>query len=348
MTINCAGFPDSLLESEMFGHVKGSFTDAYRDKRGWLEQAHGGTIFMDEVGEMSLRMQAMMLRFLETGEIQRVGADGGARHVNVRIIGATHRNLREMIARGAFREDLFYRLNVIQIRAPALRAHKDDLPELVRALIARVSEENGVKPKPVEPEAMQILQRASIEAGAYLASVDELLIAVVVADQQRAKAVAAAAGFGESADDELLALNTLYFEPVVAAAGLVGAIASFADNAFQTQLTGVLKKLGPTARDVLAVADPAVVIGAQPLGQQLLASHPGQAVVTGPPVVFGGPPERGDPPPGLEPVQGGVERPVLDLQDRFRTMRDDVGDGMPVRGADGEGLEDEQVKRALQ
>src|SRR5919112_1877369 len=74
VTINCAGFPDSLLESEMFGHVKGSFTDAYRDKRGWLEMAHGGTIFMDEVGEMSLRMQALLLRFLETGEIQRIGS----------------------------------------------------------------------------------------------------------------------------------------------------------------------------------------------------------------------------------------------------------------------------------
>ena len=82
VTINCAGFPDSLLESELFGHVKGSFTDAHRDKRGWLEAAHGGTIFMDEVGEMSLRMQALLLRFLETGEIQRVGSDHAERHVH--------------------------------------------------------------------------------------------------------------------------------------------------------------------------------------------------------------------------------------------------------------------------
>src|ERR687895_1089059 len=98
VTINCAGFPDSLLETEMFGHVKGSFTDAYRDKRGWLEQAHGGTVFMDEVGEMSLRMQALMLRFLETGEIQRVGSDRALPPLDVRVITATHRRLIGHIA----------------------------------------------------------------------------------------------------------------------------------------------------------------------------------------------------------------------------------------------------------
>src|SRR6185503_11125270 len=108
VTLNCAGFPDSLLESELFGHVKGSFTDAHRDKRGYLEAAHGGTIFMDEVGEMSLRMQATLLRFLETGEIQRVGADRKLPLVDVRIITATHRRLIENIADKTFREDLYY------------------------------------------------------------------------------------------------------------------------------------------------------------------------------------------------------------------------------------------------
>src|SRR5690348_17741024 len=94
--VNCAGLPETLLESELFGHVRGSFTGAYRDKPGKLETAHMGTVFLDEIGEMTLRMQGLLLRFLETGEIQRVGADGGARHVNVRVIGATHRNLRDM------------------------------------------------------------------------------------------------------------------------------------------------------------------------------------------------------------------------------------------------------------
>ena len=106
VTINCAGVPDSLLESELFGHVRGSFTDAHRDKRGWFEQAHGGTIFMDEVGEMSMRMQALLLRFLENGEIQRVGCDRVSSMVDVRVIAATNKNLLEHTANKTFREDL--------------------------------------------------------------------------------------------------------------------------------------------------------------------------------------------------------------------------------------------------
>ena len=135
--VNCAGLPETLLESELFGHVKGSFTGAYRDKPGKLESAHMGTVFLDEIGEMTLRMQGLLLRFLETGEIQRVGADGGARHVNVRIIGATHRNLRDMITQGSFREDLYYRLNVIQINVPPLRERREDIPELVTNFLQR-------------------------------------------------------------------------------------------------------------------------------------------------------------------------------------------------------------------
>jgi DNA-binding NtrC family response regulator len=131
VTINCAGIPDSLLESELFGHVTGSFTDAHRDKRGWLESAHGGTIFMDEVGEMSLRMQASLLRFLETGEIQRVGSDRKLPPVDVRVITATHRRLVEHIADKTFREDLYYRLNVVHIEVPPLRDRREDIPVLL-------------------------------------------------------------------------------------------------------------------------------------------------------------------------------------------------------------------------
>src|SRR5689334_11471571 len=137
VTINCAGFPDSLLESELFGHVKGSFTDAHRDKRGWLEAAHGGTIFMDEVGEMSLRMQAMLLRFLETGEIQRVGSDRPLPALDVRVIAATHRNLAQHVADKTFREDLFYRLNVIHIEVPPLRERREDIPLLLAHFLRR-------------------------------------------------------------------------------------------------------------------------------------------------------------------------------------------------------------------
>jgi len=103
LTLNCAGLPDSLLESELFGHARGSFTGAYRDKPGLLELAHGGTVFLDEVGEMSTRMQVVLLRFLETGEIQRVGADRTQTRVNVRLITATNRELQQQIIAGAFR-----------------------------------------------------------------------------------------------------------------------------------------------------------------------------------------------------------------------------------------------------
>src|ERR687891_1259079 len=126
-TINCAGFPDSLLETELFGHVKGSFTDAYRDKRGWLEVANGGTIFMDEVGEMSLRMQALLLRFLETGEVQRVGSERRMSPLDVRVVTATHRKLIDRIADKTFREDLYYRLNVVHIEVPPLRERREDV-----------------------------------------------------------------------------------------------------------------------------------------------------------------------------------------------------------------------------
>ena len=155
--VNCAGLPETLLESELFGHVKGSFTGAYRDKPGKLESAHMGTVFLDEIGEMTLRMQGLFLRFLETGEIQRVGADGGARHVNVRIIGATHRNLREMITQGTFREDLYYRLNVIQITVPPLRERREDIPELVTHFLNRFVTANRSPITGVSPDAMKAL-----------------------------------------------------------------------------------------------------------------------------------------------------------------------------------------------
>jgi transcriptional regulator with PAS, ATPase and Fis domain len=131
VAVNCGGIAETLLESELFGHVKGSFTGAYRDKAGKFETAIGGTIFLDEIGEMTLRMQALLLRFLETGEIQKVGADRQGRASDVRVIAATNGDLRELIAQGKFREDLFYRLNVIHVIVPPLRSRKEDIPLLV-------------------------------------------------------------------------------------------------------------------------------------------------------------------------------------------------------------------------
>ena len=157
VTINCAGFPDSLLESELFGHLKGSFTDAHRDKRGWLEAAHGGTIFMDEVGEMSLRMQALLLRFLETGEIQRVGSDRRLPPLDVRVITATHRRLIDRIADKTFREDLYYRLNVVHIEVPPLRDRPEDVGVLLHHFFAMFSETHSSPIPEVAPDALKAL-----------------------------------------------------------------------------------------------------------------------------------------------------------------------------------------------
>jgi DNA-binding NtrC family response regulator len=157
VTINCAGLPDTLLESELFGHVRGSFTGAFRDKRGWLEAAHNGTIFMDEVGEMSLRMQAMLLRFLETGEIQRVGSERPQAPLDVRVIAATHRRLADRVADKSFREDLYYRLNVVHIEVPSLRDRRQDIPVLLRHFLAVFSNMHRLPLPEVSPETLQRL-----------------------------------------------------------------------------------------------------------------------------------------------------------------------------------------------
>jgi DNA-binding NtrC family response regulator len=157
VAINCAGLPDSLLESELFGHVRGSFTGAYRDKKGWLEAAHGGTIFLDEVGEMSLRMQAMLLRFLETGEIQRVGSERALPPLDVRVIAATHRNLSECVRERTFREDLYYRLNVVHIEVPPLRDRRGDIPVLLKHFLSMFSSAHRLPVPEVAADAMQRL-----------------------------------------------------------------------------------------------------------------------------------------------------------------------------------------------
>jgi len=159
--VNCAGLPETLLESELFGHVRGSFTGAYRDKPGKLEVAHDGTVFLDEIGEMTLRMQGLLLRFLETGELQKVGADSGGRPVNVRVIAATNRNLRDMIAQGTFREDLFYRLNVIHLDVPPLRDRREDIPILVDYFMQTFTRDAGCLVKSLSPDAMNALTRYS-------------------------------------------------------------------------------------------------------------------------------------------------------------------------------------------
>jgi transcriptional regulator with PAS, ATPase and Fis domain len=153
VAVNCAAVPEPLLESELFGHARGSFTGAYRDYPGKLALAHGGTIFLDEVGEMSVRMQALLLRFLENGEIQAVGAARETRRVDARVICATNRNLSEVAASGAFREDLLYRIQVARIHVPPLRSRRED----IRALIEYALDRAGRR-LTIADEAMRALE----------------------------------------------------------------------------------------------------------------------------------------------------------------------------------------------
>jgi transcriptional regulator with GAF, ATPase, and Fis domain len=157
VAVNCAGLPETLLESELFGHVKGSFTGAYRDKPGKLEVADGGVIFLDEVGEMSLRMQGLLLRFLETGELQKVGADRTDTRVDVRTVTATNRNLRDLVEQGQFREDLFYRLNVIHLVVPPLRERREDIPELSKHFLNQLGLPKRDVAKEFSPEALALM-----------------------------------------------------------------------------------------------------------------------------------------------------------------------------------------------
>jgi len=155
--VNCAAIPEELIESELFGHVKGSFTNAHENKIGKFQKANGGTIFLDEVGDMSLRTQAKVLRALEEQRFEPVGASGSVQ-VDVRVVAATNKNLEEEIERGNFREDLFYRLNVIPFHVPPLRDRREDIPLLAAYFLREFTTAYGRKPKELTPEAYRILE----------------------------------------------------------------------------------------------------------------------------------------------------------------------------------------------
>src|SRR5690349_17679603 len=157
ITVNCAALSDTLLETELFGHVRGSFTGAYRDRQGALELAHRGTVFMDEVGETSPRTQGLLLRFLEAGEIQRVGSDAIQSRVDVRVIAATNRHLVDSVAAKTFREDLYYRLNVIHIRVPALRERREDVPKFLDFFLDQFSQQYSVNRPRLSPATLNLL-----------------------------------------------------------------------------------------------------------------------------------------------------------------------------------------------
>ncbi len=155
--VNCAAIPEELIESELFGHEKGAFTGAIAQKRGKFELAHEGTIFLDEIADMSLKTQAKILRILQEHKFERVGGSETI-EVEVRVIAATNKSLEKEIGAGRFREDLYYRLNVIPFHVPPLRERREDIPILVRAFVVEFCVESGVKPKEVAPRAMNVLQ----------------------------------------------------------------------------------------------------------------------------------------------------------------------------------------------
>jgi DNA-binding NtrC family response regulator len=157
VTLNCVSVPDSLLEAELFGHVRGSFTGAYRDRPGLLEMAHKGTVFLDEVCEMSPRMQALLLRFMETGETQRVGSDRVQARIDVRVLAATNRDPEQLVADKIFRADLYYRLNVIDLRIPPLRSRREDIFPLFEHFLRRYAEARGIDAPAVAPDAMKAI-----------------------------------------------------------------------------------------------------------------------------------------------------------------------------------------------
>jgi DNA-binding NtrC family response regulator len=157
VAVNCAAIPENLIESELFGHKKGAFTGAHQDRKGRFQEADGGTIFLDEIGELPLAMQAKLLRVLQEGEINVVG--GAAQKVDVRIVAATNKNLRKLVGEGSFREDLFYRLNVIPLVIPPLRRRMEDLPAYIAHFLARCGARNGRERLSLSDEALRLMER---------------------------------------------------------------------------------------------------------------------------------------------------------------------------------------------
>ena len=158
--VNCAAIPSELIESELFGHEKGSFTSAIKQHKGKFEQADGGTLFLDEIGDMSLAAQAKVLRVLQEKKLSRVGSDKDI-VVDVRVIAATNKDLMKEIEKGNFREDLYHRLSVIVINVPSLDERKDDIPLLVDYFMKQISAESGMPEREFSPEAIKLLQEKS-------------------------------------------------------------------------------------------------------------------------------------------------------------------------------------------
>jgi two-component system, NtrC family, response regulator PilR len=235
VSVNCGALTESLLESELFGHVKGAFTDAHQNKKGLFESAHRGTLFLDEVGETSPAMQVKLLRALQDRTIRRVGGNDEI-EVDVRVVAATNRPLEDMVRERRFREDLFYRLNVIPVRIPSLRERREDIPLLAEHFLAQFSKEMGKRVAKISSEAMERLLRYSwpgnvrelenvIERAVALETTPSVLVERLPEPLRGEKALAPASlslqlGSGFSLDDHLLSIERdLLREALTSAAG---------------------------------------------------------------------------------------------------------------------------------
>jgi two-component system nitrogen regulation response regulator NtrX len=208
--VNCAAIPNELIESELFGHEKGAFTGASALRRGKFELADGGTIFLDEVGDLHEASQAKLLRVLQDGELQRVGGEQTIK-VSTRVISATNRRLDELVATGRFREDLFYRLSVVPIRVPALRERSQDVPELVPYFLSEFCTRNNFRPRTIDPDAVALLERHTwpgnvrelrnvVERMAILTPGDQITADAIPLEVRSAQGTRAAAGLQEVRD----------------------------------------------------------------------------------------------------------------------------------------------------
>jgi DNA-binding NtrC family response regulator len=208
VTLNCAAVPAELIESELFGHEKGSFTGATQRHAGRFEQAHRGTLFLDEIGDMPAAMQAKLLRVLEESEVERVGGDKPI-HVDVRVLVATHRNLEELIRAGTFRQDLYHRVVVFPIQLPPLRQRQEDIPTLVEHFARQICAQNGWKPVPFTAEAMSTLQSYAWPGNIReLKNVVERLLLLSDEEVDGAKASKALPHTGSAVQDERPSLTT--------------------------------------------------------------------------------------------------------------------------------------------
>ncbi len=236
--VNCAAIPGELIESELFGHVKGSFTGAFADRAGKFELADGGTLFLDEIGDMSLAAQAKVLRALEDGVISRVGSEKTL-PVDVRVIAATNKTLTAEIAAGRFREDLLYRLNVVPIEVPPLRARRGDIPQLIEHFVQQLARHTGLEPKPIERDAITRLTaydwpgnvrelRNTVERLLILAAGDRITVADV--ERLATAALLGGGGGGSGADGDAGWMRATTFEQFKQAAERAYLLAKLKEN----------------------------------------------------------------------------------------------------------------------